>query len=487
MSPFTQYYGRAGEKGVFNALATDWTVSADGLTYTFTLRRDAVWSDGIPITATDVKFSFDAIASGEIETLWEADWNPVYDRIANPSGIREIVVVDDYTVQAMFEEANCDSLRWPSALFVIPAHIFGYDGQPDFDFSVMVGHAFDTYPSVVYGPFQLEYIHLGEEIALKPVPTWADGPVIPAALVLRDVANVKDATQRFLAGEFDYIEVPRVWPSYRAKVRAAPDVRAVSFPSNSWDYLALNVADPLNPQPGEDAQGNRIDQGHHPLFGDVQVRRALQHAINVPEIMEGAAFGEGTQMASSQLPTSWAADPTLEPVPYDPARAAQMLDEAGWPLGPNGVRVCQGCKYALDGTPFTFELLNIEGNARREAMGAMVQEQLAEVGIVVNFVSIDFYDLLRVLGAQDFDAYILGWNEGFPADPDRLRFFGPGSDSPDGVNHSSYYNPEFVRLSRQALTLPGCDLTERAAIYHQIERLLQDDQPYLWLFALNDL
>jgi peptide/nickel transport system substrate-binding protein len=484
-SPFTQYYGKVGDPGVYNALATDWTISDDSRVYTFTLRRDAVWSDGVPITATDVKFSFDAIASGVIGSLLEGLVN--YEPDYNPFGIREIVVVDEYTFQAIFNQANCDGLGYAS-FPVIPAHAFGYNGGPNFDFSVMVGHAFDTNPTVVYGPFQVDYIDYGKEIALKPVPTWADGPVIPAGLIFRDTLDYEDETERFLAGELDYIESFSLCYSCRDAIRAAPGVTAVSFPGNSWDYLALNVADPTNPQSGLDADGNPIDQGHHPMFGDVRVRRAMQLAIDVPSLIESAVFGEATQMASSLLPTSWAADPNLAPVPYDPALAAQMLDEAGWPLGPNGIRVCQGCKHALDGTPFVINMETNEGNTRREAMGLMIKDQLHELGIEVDFQTYDLWPTLSA-NAQTYDSYIMGWGEGFPQSPDQLQILGgPDNDvvqEMGSYNASSYANPEFVRLSRQALTLPGCDPAARAEIYHQIERLLQDDQPYVWLFALN--
>jgi peptide/nickel transport system substrate-binding protein len=264
----------------------------------------------------------------------------------------------------------------------------------------------------------------------------------------------------------------------------------VSFPDPSWDYIGLNVADPDHPRSGLDDDGNLIDQGHHPIFGDVRVRRALQHAIDVQALIQGALFGEGTQMASSQIPTSWAADPDLAPVSYDPILAAQMLDEAGWPVGPDGIRICQGCKYAEDGTPLEFELVTNEGNTRREAIGAMVKDQLHELGIEVDFRTMAFLALLdQTFAAQTYDAVIIGWRAGFPTVPDQWPLFGPSSDDPSdqGANGSSYYNPEFVRLAEKALTLPGCDPTARANIYHQIELLLQDDQPYLWLFAQNDL
>jgi peptide/nickel transport system substrate-binding protein len=483
-SPFTQYYGRVGEEGVYGALATDWTISEDGLIYTFTLRQDAVWSDGTPITATDVKFSFDAAASGQIESAYYGSFN--YDPDYNPFGAKEIVVVDDYTYQAVFEQANCGALGQAGGFPVVPAHVFGYDGRPDFDFSVMIGHEFDTHPSAVYGPFQLDYLHYGEEIALKAVPTWADGPVIPAGIIFRDTGSVEDTTARFLAGEFDYLENPLYCPTCIADTLAAPDVKVVSLPGVQWDHIALNVADPDHPQPGLDADGNLIDQGHHPIFGDVRVRRAMQLAIDVQAIIQGAVNGQGTQMVSNLIPTSWAADPDLVPVPYDPESAARLLDEAGWPLGPDGIRVCQGCPYALDGTPFAFELVTNEGNLRREAIGAIIKSQLAEMGIEVDFQAVDFYTLIA--NAQTYDATIYGWPEDFPDDPDQARMFDPIHDFPSeqgSLNATSYYNPEFNRLSKEAFTLPGCDPTARAEIYHQIERLLQDDQPYLWLSVQN--
>jgi peptide/nickel transport system substrate-binding protein len=482
-SPFTQYYGKVGEEGVYNTLATNWTISEDGLVYTFALRRDAMWSDGLPITATDVKFSFDAMASEQMESPYYGVYN--YDPDYNPFGVKEIVVVDNYTYQAVFKEANCGALGLAGTFPVVPSHVFGYDGRPDFDFSVIIGHAFDTHPSVVYGPFQLDYLHYGEEIALKAVPTWADGPVIPDGIIFRDTSGPEDETARFLAGELDYIENPRSCPTCITDIRAAPDVKVMSFSGRSWDNIGLNVADPNHPQPGLDADGNLIDQGHHPIFGDVRVRRALQLAIDVQAIIQGALNGEGTQMVSSLIPTSWAADPDLAPVPYDPVQAAQMLDEAGWPIGPDGIRVCRGCKYALDGTPFAFGLVTNEGNPRREVIGTMVKDQLRELGIEVDFQTVDFS--VMGLHGQTYDAAIFGWIEGFPQDPDQILMFGgPDNDFvQNSFNPISYANPEFMRLSKKALTLPGCDPTARADIYHQIQRLLQDDQPYLWLFTTN--
>jgi peptide/nickel transport system substrate-binding protein len=483
-SPFTQTYAKIGDEGVTGALATDWTVSEDGLTYTYTLRQDAMWSDGTPITTKDVKFSFDAIASGVIDAPLYGYFNYVED--GNPTGVKEIRVIDDYTFEAVFEQAGCTALGLSGGFPIVPSHVFGYDGSPDFDFTVLVDNAFDTAPSVAYGPFEFVNFNPGEAIGLKAVASWADGPVVPSGFIYRDVPDQTVLVEQFLAGETNFIDGPPV--ERRADIRASESVTSVDFPGNAWDYLGFNLADPENPQPGLDADGNPIDQGHHPIFGDQRVRRAIQMAINVPEIVEGAVFGEGSQMAANMIPTSWAYDPDLAPVPYDPEGAAALLDEAGWPVGPDGVRICDGCMYAEAGTPFEFDLITNQGNTRRESIGQIVQDQLYDLGITVNFQAIDFQTLLdTTFGAQTFDTYILGWREGFPSDPDQIQLFGPANDDPanQGSNGVSYNNPKVTELMTQAATLPGCDPTERAEIYHQIQAIMQEDQPYVWLFVQN--
>src|SRR5262249_42596423 len=144
-----------------------------------------------------------------------------------------------------------------------------------------------------------------------------------------------------------------------------------SYSGNAWDYLAFNLADPNNPQSAYDDKGNPIDQGHHPLFGDVAVRQALSHAVDVDAIIKAALFGEGTRMSSFLIPSSWANDTTLKPLGFDPKMAADMLAKAGWVDDDNNPAtplVAKGAKYAPDGTKFEFTLYTNAGNARRGAI-----------------------------------------------------------------------------------------------------------------------
>lgn len=483
----TAFWGKIGEEGVVGALATDWTVSEDGLTYTVTLRDDATWSDGTPITATDVKFSFDAMASGAIDSPGYGFYNYIPD--SNVGGIKEINVVDDYTVEVVYEQPTCSGFGY-MAFPVIPAAAFGYDGSADFDFTTLVDNEFDTAPSLAFGPFQFASFNPGEAIALAAVNPFADGDVIPSGYVYRDAPDQNVLVEQFLAGETTWIERP---PAARYEdIFNAEGVNAVRFEGGgSWDYIGLNTADRSNPQPMLDAEGNMIDQGVHPVLGDARVRRAIQMGLNVPDVIQGAVFGEGAQMASVTLPGSWAADPNLPAVPYDPAAAGALLDEAGWPLGEDGVRVCQGCGTAEDGTPLAFELITNSGNTRREAIGQIVQDELSEIGVQVDFQAIDFQTLIdSVFGAQDYDAYILGWAPGGIVDDPMSsinQFFSPGQDDPanQGSNAGSYYNEEVMNLLAAAQAVPGCSQEDLAPYLHQIQKILQDEQPYIWLYTQN--
>jgi peptide/nickel transport system substrate-binding protein len=452
---------------VQDALALSWDISEDGLEYTFKLRDDLKWSDGEPITAEDVVFSMNAILSNEIDSIYSTT---LVDRIAG------IEAIDDYTVKITFKEATCTALA-DSAFPIVPAHAFP-------DFKSMVDNEFDKTPSVTSGVFSFLQAQPGERIALAANQDykWSEDGVYPQGFLYVDVPDTTVEVERFLAGELNFTESVPV--ANRQQVRDS-GVQYFDYPANSWSYIGLNSADPKNPQDGLDADGNPIDQGHHPLFGDVRVRRAIQLALDVKGIVDSALFGEGVQMAANELPTSWAADPDLKPVPHDADQAAALLDEAGFPMGPDGIRVAnEDALYAEPGTPFKFELITATGSETNTRVGTLVQDQLRQMGIEVEFTPMDFNTMVERSAGQTYDAYLLGWQNSFPVDPDPSGILGPAADVVGfGFNDVSYQNPEVADLMEQARVLPGCDQAARAEIYHQIQRHLQEDQPYIWLFT----
>ncbi len=320
-------------------------------------------------------------------------------------------------------------------------------------------------------------------------PTYKDAlnsVVEPQGYIYKNVPDANVNVEQFLAGELNFITDPNV--SRRQDVRDS-GAQYYDYPGNSWDYLAFNQADPSNPQSALDADGNPIDQGHHPIFGDVRVRQALAHAADVDAIIQAALFGEGTRMNSFLIPTSWAHDPSLQPISYDPELASQMLTDAGWiddDNDPSTPRVAKGAMYAPDGTPFQFTVYTNQGNARRAAIGQLIQDQFAQVGVKVDFQTIDFNTVIDLMYAQTFDAIILGWRNGFPDDPDPTQIFGTiGDVIGSGNNFTSFNDPQFNQLSNEAKSVPGCATADRAKIYHQMEQIMQDQVPYLWLDVQN--
>jgi ABC-type transport system substrate-binding protein len=368
----------------------------------------------------------------------------------------------------------------------VPSHVLPAD------FAELNDADFNLNPTVTSGVFNFSQFVPGERVSMvanQDFPGAINGVVLPEGWVYKGVADQTVLVEQFIAGETNVIDGPPV--NRRSDLRADSNINIYSYPGNSWDYLALNFADPTNPQNATDEAGNPIDQGHHPLFGDPKVRQAVSLAINVDDIIQGAVFNEGTRMPSTMIPASWAFDTTLAPIPFDPEQAAKLLDEAGW-VDDDGdattPRVAKGAMYAPDGTPATFVLYTNEGNSRRGAIGTIVQDSLKQIGIAVDFQAIDFNTLLDIMGAETFDAFILGWRNSYPDDPDQTQLFSTSGDIiGSGSNNVSYSNPELDALMEQARALPGCDPVERAKIYAQIQKITQTDLPYVPLFATDGM
>jgi peptide/nickel transport system substrate-binding protein len=475
-------------------LAAGWEVATDGTTYTFHLRADLSWSDGTPVTAYDAFYSYLAITSDEIASPYT---DPMKDLV------RGAAPLDEHTFVVFTSTAVCfalDRLNFP----IIPAHVF----EPDFAaqtatvfnatddplrrfevwraslvrgrFAPITRRPFDHDPTVTAGVFEFGTLQTTDYVRLM-----RDGA---QGFAYVDVPDRDTEVTLFLEGDLNFIDNPPY--NRRADIRAARDVQIFEAPGLTWDAISFNLADPRYPQNAFDKEGNRVDQGRHPVFGDERVRRAVQLAINVEALMEASVEGDGTVLAANQLPTSWALDPNLAPVAFDPAQARRLLEEAGWKdIDNDGVRECYGCLYARPGEQLSFELTYSYAVPRHEVLSRLIQDQLAQVGFSVNPSGM-YEDLMPplVVREQMYDAYLFQQTESYPIDPDQTDLFTTAGDVlGTGQNTGSYYNPEIERLMTQARTLSGCDYAARAGLYRRIQTILQDEQPYVWLFAPNQM
>ncbi|MCB9158964.1 MAG: hypothetical protein H6644_22900 [Caldilineaceae bacterium] len=446
----------SGEFVPEGSMSESWDVSEDGLTWTFHLRDGITWSDGDPVDAADFKFSYDAIASDLVET----------PRKSNVEQIESIEVLDPLTIQVTFKEVKCDGLG-DLGLGWLPSHLYADD------FSDIMDNDFNDAPAVSAGPFTFQSWTRDDNTILVRNDSYWEGAPYMDGMIYRIVPDPGARLAQLQSGEVDEIAVQ---PEQIAVVDAAPNLNRFNFKDDGYTYIGLNLANPDNPQPGLDEDGNYVEQDPHPILSDVAVRKAIAHSLDYQTIIDSVYLGQGYQIAANVLPAvTWAHDPSLAPYAYDTELAAQILEEAGW-VDSNGDGVRE-----KDGMPLALTLSTNAGNTTREDLGVLVQDQLNAVGFDITFEAIDFGTLVENLLGQTFDMVIIGWT-GLGTDPNDDSFWHSKFDTPgSGFNFASYQNPRIDELLEQGVSVPGCDPAERAPYYKEIQQIIHDDVPYVFV------
>lgn len=463
VDPETGIYGSA--TGNDMALVSDWNApDADGRVL-FELRSDLTWSDGTPITADDVAFTFRVIASDEV--------NDVY----NTSGIESMEALDSHTLAVTYTKPGCDALDL-TQMPILPAHILDRGGD---HYAYLNNHLFNTKPTVTAGDFSLRTVQATDFIRLD-----ADVPGI-SGFEFRDVGGTVDMLDAFLNGETNLLINPPYnrYADVYARVPSG-EIQVAEYPGLLWDSIVYNLADPNDPRPAFDEDGDPVEQRPHPILSDLAVRQAIQLALDVPALIEASTENHATQMASSIIPASWAFDESLLPIAHNLDAARELLENAGWrDTNGDSIRECIECSTARRGESLYLQMSYLD-SARRNTMASLIRQQLLRAGINIDAYSIDYNSLLNSLESQQFTMALVGWQENFPVDPHQSSFT-IDEDFSGGSNYGSYHNTEVSALMEQARTMPGCDIGERAEIYREIQRLLQDDPPYAWLMVRHDL
>lgn len=470
-------FSLAWEPGTPRGLAEDWSIAEDGVTYTFTLSNEYFWSDGVPVTAHDVVY------------FWEiSEIDGVSPNASFVADVESMAALDDYTLEVVFTEQTCTAIDTLAPVYAVPRHTF--EELFGDDYTAMTDSEFNLDMPVSGLDFQFANFRPGEQVTLLAFQDYPDSfydeGVIPAGWIYKTVTDQVVQMEQFYAGELTWISsVPQ---SFQDEVRERAnngEFQIVENPATSIRFLAFNLADPENPQPAFDEDGNTIEQGNHPILGDKRVRQALAYAMEYEPINEGAFFGNGRPLGAHVLPTSWAYTDELNLYEYNPELAAELLDEAGFTdADGDGIRECNGCLYAEEGTPLAFDLGTNAGNVSQEAMYTILQDQWADIGADVNLQIIDFNTLVAELTAQTYDAIGLFWGFSVPDNPDveLSDVFTPDADVlGSGFNTSSFNNERLNEIVMEARTLEGCDTEARAELYREAFHILNDELPWLWI------
>ena len=437
-------------------MAESWDVSEDGLTWTFHLRDGVVWSDGEPVDAADFKYTYDAIASDNVET----------PRKSNVEGIESIEVLDPLTIQVTFKEVKCDGLL-DLGLGWLPSHLYAED------FSDIMENEYNEAPPVSAAEFVFKEWVRDDHASVVRNDTFWKGATNMDGWIYKVVPDAGARLAQLQTGELDMIGLQ---PEQLTTVELDPNLNVYKFKDDGYSYIALNQANPENPQPGRDEDGNLIEQDPHPILGDINVRKAIAHALDYDTIISKVYLGQGYKLAANVLPAvEWAYDPTIEPYDFDTELAAQILEEAGWvDSDGDGVR-------EKDGKTLSLTLVTNAGNTTREDLGVLVKDQLDSIGFDINFEAIEFGTLVEQLLGQTFDMVIIGWT-GLGTDPNDDAFWHSRFDQPgSGFNFVSYQNPKIDELLEKGVSVPGCAPEDRAPFYKEIQQIIHDDIPYVFV------
>lgn len=475
--------------GFNGSLATSWEYNEDGTVLTINLREDAVWNDGVQITAQDYVWGVDALRSGLLDTPRGTQmWEVLDDGTPGSGAVVDVQAIDDFTLQVTFAAPDCVSIGdvWP---YVLPSHVFDADFGDDL---AAMNDEPRYLPGVSWGPWKDLELVPGDNVSMIADQSYPDaelGYVSPSELVILNLPNLDVTMERFRAGEITIAAIPG---NEQAEFVNNPDYQTYRFNRAGYVFYAFNLANPDNPMPGFDENGEYIEQDPHPVLADVTVRKAISMAVDVDAIIENSLGGNAARVGIGSIPVSWDWNPDLL-YPFDPVAAAEMLDEAGWVLEDGDFRVCRGCAYSeidpsYEGTEMALTLNASSGSSEDGVqLVEFIAQSLRDVGINAEANFIDWATaFLPELDGQTFDMAILAWSFGVPLDPDTDVFRTEADVPGSGFNFGSYQNPEVDQLYRDARNpslTDGCSLEGRKAYYDQINEIIFDEVPYLFLYS----
>jgi len=401
-------------------LATDWSLSPDGLTYTFHLRKDAVFQKGYgPVTADDVKFTLERIREPATHSPYKGD-------MAN---VDHVDAVDPYTVKIVMDKPDMAFIR------KVIAYRAGYVVSRKA--MEALGSKFKSSP-VGSGPFSFESYRPGTETTLVANSTYFLGP--PAVKRVHFVV-AKDDNVALMAEDAGQMDI-QVLPSF-SSIELLEQSAAVR--SGKVEYT-------INPELVVSfLQFNNCKKP----FDDARVRQAIQHAINKDDLIE-VAYGGKVQKARSVLPPqTMGYDGDVTEYGYDPSKAQALLAEAGYPNG------------------LSLNFLKYNGASPWEDYAPVLQQQLQKIGVTMNILGLDRATVEERLSKGNYDLY--AGVAGRPPDPDieLSSFF--GSAAIPNPNSSCYRNSQVDELIGRGRA--EIDAAKRIGIYRQIQQIIAKDSP----------
>ena len=421
------------------ALAQSWTFGGDGASLTYRLDASRRWSDGRPITAGDVAFTYALLSDPELALPLSS----------TTEQIDSVVVVNDSTITFFFVRAY-PGMLFDTGVGIIPEHVYG--GVPRAEMRGMPAYREPAASLVVSGPFGLAEWLPAERIVLERNPTAAEQPYLDR-VVIRVMPDETARRAELRAGGLDLAQLN----SFRGVRRLAEDsgFQVLRIEQRGFDYIAWNPA-------------------AHPAFADVNVRRALSLALDRSTMIQALDLSDYAEPAFGPYGSLFphlATSPPDEPA-FDPDRASLLLEASGW-VDSNGDGVRD-----RDGVTLAFTLSTTAGNDRREDAVQLIQSQLSQLGIQADVRLEEFRSLLGRAMQGDYEAALLGWQVGL--DPD-VSMFWRDVESPFNLVRFTDVGVDSLidRAQRQATS------DSAAPYWREAADRIAGAYPYAWLWFFD--
>ena len=426
-------------------MAESWVIAPDNLSIRFTL-RDAKWSDGEPFKSEDIRFSW--LAAKDPDVAWVSA--SIVDFISDVEvhSPREFTV--HYTKPTPYNIMDINDVQ------IIPQHTFGtvpfgkWSGYPKWA---------ELAVKACGGPWVLDEHVPDQEIRLKPNPEyWDKGKPYLDRLTFVIFANMNSMLNALLAGQVDIMD--SILPSKAKQVIEDEDLWLYTCVARSYGYAGWNC--------------KRFP------FDDAAVRNAMTMAIDREDIVEGEFYGYAKVAAPFIIRSMWASDRAQKPLPYDPAGAEKLLEEAGWKKNADGIQ-------EKDGRELAFKLITNSGNEVRKAICERFQSDLRKIGVKVEIRRIDFNQMSQRLKQHDFQAYVGGWYIATKIDPKPTFHSVSAQGRYNYVNYSNPYIDELIDRGRIMNISDPAVREEARGVWKAFQKVLFRDQPYTMIYEPRKL
>ncbi len=432
------------------SLATEWEPSEDGLTWTFTMRDDVTWSDGEPLTSDDVAHTFGRILDGGPE---RSTWGSYL------KGVTDVATPDDATVELTFDKPSSSMPLLP--IPIVPEHVWADISEDDVK-------SFANEPGdsevVGSGPFRLvEGTAGGSTYTFEPNPDYWEGAPHIDGIIFRVFKSEDPAIQALIKGEVDFVE--GISALQVRSLEGQANIEAINGDSPGFDEISFNAG-------SVDTDTDEPIGDPNPAVLDPAFRWALNFAIDRDKIIDTAYQGGG-QPGSTIIPPAYSGyrwEPPAEDAPtFDLEKAAQLLDEAGYTVGADGLRTMP------DGSPIgELRLFSRSDSETSQDVMEFFAEWLSELGIESELRSVESNNLTKIILDGEFDAFEWGWY--VEPDPTSMLSY-MTCDQRGGWSDSWYCEEEYDTLFEQQQT--ELDQAAREGQVQQMQEMLYYDAPYL--------